>query len=361
MTDYQYLDSTGVIVPDTSDILSGVQDDYRAAFGEDLVVTADTPQGVLITAQTLARVETVNNNAKIANQINPNVAEGAFLDAIMALTGMQRTAATRTTVSNVTLTGVPGTVITAGSLAATEAGDQFEIISTVSIGSSGSVLGNFQSLNLGAITCPASALSRVVSSVLGWETVVNPTAGALGAATQSDQEARALRQNTLAFQGVSLAEAITSALYNVEGVKSLTFQENVASTTQIINDISMVAHSIYACVDGGTDDDVAAALLENKSSGCAWNGSTTVNVTEPASGQVYGVQFDRPTPVSILIRVTTPNGDASNIIQTILDYAAGEVQISNANGVQHSLPGFVVGADVSPFEIAGAIMAENPG
>src|SRR4029077_9504949 len=104
------------------------------------------------------------------------------------------------------------------------------------------------------------------------------SATTLGTTTQSDQAARALRQNTLAFQAVSLAEAITSALYNVAGVTSLTFQENVAATTQTINGISMVSHSIYACVDGGSDTDVAATLLENKSSGCAWNGGTSVSV-----------------------------------------------------------------------------------
>ncbi|OWK47548.1 hypothetical protein [Fimbriiglobus ruber] len=54
---------------------------------------------------------------------------------------------------------------------------------------------------------------------------------------------------------------------------SLTFQENVSASTQTINGISMVGHSIYACIEGGTDTAVAAALLENKSSGCAWNGA----------------------------------------------------------------------------------------
>lgn len=194
--------------------------------------------------------------------------------------------------------------------------------------------------------------------MLGWETVTNNASGnpasvtTPGATTQSDQAARALRQNTLAFNGISLAEAITSALYNVPEVTSLTFQENVSASTQTINGISMVGHSIYACVDGGSDLAVAAALLENKSSGCAWNGGTTVNVVEPASGQVYAVQFDRPARVGILIKVTTTNGNAANISQAVLDYAAGTI-----NG----LAGFVVGADVSPFEIAGAIMSEYPG
>ncbi|MHC5542323.1 baseplate J/gp47 family protein, partial [Singulisphaera rosea] len=95
-----------------------------------------------------------------------------------------------------------------------------------------------------------------------------------------------------------------------------------------------------------------AALLENKSSGCAWNGGTVVDVVEPASGQTYQVKFDRPNVVELLVKVTTSNGNAANITQAVLDYAAGLI-----NGLE----GFVVGSDASPFEIAGAIMSEYPG
>lgn len=348
---YQYLTSTGVIVPDTSLLLAEVQQEYKDALGADLVVTADTPQGVLITAETLTRTEVVNNNAAVANQINPNIAGGTWLDAILALTGMQRTPATKTSVSGVTLTGVPGTVIAEGVIAATAAGDRFASTSLVTLDAGGFATVDFEAVETGPIPCNTSDLNVLVTSVLGWETVVNGSAGVLGTTTQSDQAARALRQNTLAFQGISLAEAITSALYATPGVTSLFFQENVENTTQVINGISMVSHSVYACVKGGTDTDVAAALLENKSSGCAWNGSTVISVVEPASGQSYAVKFDRPTPKGILIKVTTTNGNSDNITQAILEYA---------NGLIDGLEGFVVGADVSPFEIAGAITRQFP-
>lgn len=349
---YQYINGTGLIVADTSSLLSDVQTEYQAVFGADLVVTPDTPQGVLITAETVARAEVVNNNAAVANQINPNIAGGIFLDAILWLTGMQRATASQTEVPGVSLTGVPGTVVPSGSLAATAAGDQFLSLNTVTISAGGTASVDFASVVAGPVPCTTNTLTTVVSNVLGWETVTNPTAGTLGSTTQTDQQARALRQNTLAFQGVSLAEAITSALYNVPGVLSLTFQENVAATTQTINGISMVGHSIYACIEGGLDTDVAAALLENKSSGCAWNGGTTVNVVEPASGQTYGVSFDRPTPVGILVQITTTNGNAAALTQSVLDYANG-----NINGYA----GFTVGADVSPFEIVAAVLTENVG
>lgn len=351
-TPYQYIDSTGVIVADTSSLLTEVQSEYEAVFGADLIVTPDTPQGLLITAETLARTEVVNNNAALANQINPNVAGGVFLDAIMALTGIQRTAATQTVVSAVTLTGVAGTTIPVGTQAQTAAGDIFASLDTVVIGSGGTITVNFASVAYGPIPCAANALTQVVTNVLGWETVTNANAGVLGQSTQSDQGARAYRNNTMGFQGVALPITCTSALYAVPGVQSLFYQENIAATTQTINGISMVAHSVYACVNGGSELDIAAALLENKSSGAAWNGETSVTVVDPASGQPYTVLFDVPTEIGILVRVTTSNGDAGTITQAILDYAAG-----NINGLQ----GFVVGSDVSPFEIAGAIMSEQPG
>lgn len=351
MADYLYLDATGVIVPDTSVLLAQVEEEFRTVFGADLIVTADTPQGVLITAETLARSEVVNNNAALANQINPNIAGGVFLDAIAALTGMQRTPASPSTITGVTMTGVAGTVISAGTQARTAAGDIFETITLCTLGISGTATVDFQSIATGAIPCGIGDLNIVVSNVLGWETVNNTIAAVLGTTTQSDQAFRALRNNTLAFQAVALPEAITSALFATPGVKSLWFQENVADSTQTINAISMISHSIYACVSGGTDNAVAAALLENKSSGCGWNGSTVVNVVEPASGQTYAVKFDRPAEIGILIKVTTTNGNSGDITQAVLDYAAGLI-----NG----LSGFIVGADVSPFEISGAVMQEFP-
>jgi len=350
MADQQYIASTGTIVPDTSSLLSGVQSEFKAVFGDDLVVTPDTPQGVLITAETLARNDVLANNAQLANQINPNLAGGVYLDALLALTGMQRTSARRSTVT-ATLTGEADTVIPAGSQAKTAAGDIFETISTVVIGSGGSVSAQFQSAEYGAIPCASGALTMIVSGILGWETVTNPSAAIPGAAEQSDKSARALRRNTLAFQGLALPEAITSALYAVEGVKSLTFRENTGDTTATIDGVSMVAHSIFVCVDGGTDADVAAAILENKSSGSNWNGSTTVSVVEPVSGQTYNVKFQRPAVISIAMQVTIKRGTATAVKAAIMDYVQG-----NLDGED----GFIVGASVSPFEIASAINRANP-
>lgn len=343
--DYQYINATGLIVPDTSDILLAVTAEFQNAFGANLVVTPDSPAGVLITGETLARTEVVNNNAAVANQINPNIAGGPFLDAVLALMGIQRSQAVPTFVPGVTLSGASSTVIPAGTLAATAAGDQFETVANAVIGGGGTVTVDFKSVENGPIPCAAHGLNVVVSAILGLETVDNTNAGVPGSDTQSDFQARAARNNLLGFQGVSEDVAITSALYNVPGVQSIFYQTNIADTTQTINGISMLAHSIYACVNGGTDADVAAALLENKTNGANWNGAVTVNLVEPASGQTYPVKFSRPDAIGISIEVTTSNGVDANIKQAILDYIA---------------TAWTIGQDVSPFELACAIISQYP-
>lgn len=365
---YAYLTPQGLIIADTSATLATVQSWWKQALGADLVVDPSTPQGVFITTEAIALNGTLNNNAAVGSQINPNYSGGVMLDAILALTGGERQLGSPTSVTNATLTGVADTFIPQGAQARTGAsGDLFETTADVTLDGSGNGSVDFQSTTNGPIACADGALNTIVTAILGWETVTNNQGGTpasvttLGTVTQGDQGARAFRQNTLAFNGISLAEAITSALYNVTGVRSLFFQENVSNSTQTINDISMISHSVYACVQGGTNTDVAACLLENKSSGAAWVGSTTVNVTEPASGQVYAVKFDRPEELAILVQVTTANGNADQVRQAVLDYAAGLISVTNQSGSNGTYPGFTVGSDVSPFDIAGAIMAEIPG
>jgi hypothetical protein len=356
MVEYEYLTQTGVILPDTADLRNAVEAEFREAFGNDLDTSPETPQGLLITGETLARDRVVRNNADLANQINPNIAGGVFLDAIWALTGGQRVAATPSIVRGVLLTGVPGTIVPAGSLASVGVeGAQFALLSSVVL-TGGSGVGIFQSIVLGSVAAPIGALNQIVTGVLGWETVSNPSAAEVGRDEESDIASRIRRRQTLALQGVTLPEAIMSGLRTVEGVRSAVFRENVTNADIVIEGVTLVPHSVYVDVDGGTDEDVAFMLLRKKSIGAAWNGNTTVTITEPFSGQPYDVKFSRPALVPIFVRVTVRGGasfpDVPGLVrQAMVDYA---------NGVQEGEEGFIVGGDVSPFELASAVNRVTP-
>lgn len=362
---YDFIASTGVIMTDAADILAEVIAEYKNSFGADLNTDASTPQGMLITIEALSRIAVADNNAALANQINPNISGGVFLDALLALTGSFRVPSSPSLVL-CTIVGVAGTFIPAGSLISQSGGSpQFFSVANVTIPTGGTLIGvQFQSVDNGAIAAAANTLIVVVSNILGWTSVTNPAAAILGTLTQSDTQARLQRTNTLAAQGNSLAYNVISNLYLLPGVApaGLTFQENVASITQTINEISMVSHSLYACVGGSASNLAVATTIQNsKAAGCAYNNGLGIPVSQvvvdPYSGQSITVLFDTPSFITVNIDVTV------HLFTTVED-VVNAVKNAIMNYVNGNLPGqagFSVGQSVSPYQIAAAISYQIPG
>ncbi|MFU9003733.1 baseplate J/gp47 family protein [Proteus sp. TSJ240517] len=354
MADYRYINNKGVIVPDTSTLRNRVEDEFRAVFGQSINLSPETPQGVLATMEIENRDAIVRNNAELANQINPDIAGGIFLDAIWALMGGERINATHSYLSDVEFMGIPGTIIPKGSQALTIMGAVFETLSPLIIANNGKINGDMRAKEYGSITCSIGQLNKVASSVLGWEKVNNLTHAVVGRHAESDIKARRRRKQTLAKNTVSVADAITSSLYELEGVNSLSFRENFNDKALIVDGISLLPHSIYVCIEGGDSHEIAKSLLRTKTIGAAFNGDIEIKVIEPASGQEYPIKFSRPKEISVFCRVSVKksNIDAQTIIPNALEkWVQGEIDGDN---------GLVVGREVSPFEISAAVNAVEP-
>ena len=289
MAVYNYINNTGVITVDAATIQTDVENEYKNVFGADLVVTPNTPQGLLITAEVLARIALAENNAQLANQINPNLAGGVFLDAIMALTNPYGRLPPLQSIVYATLNGTPGTVIPAGSIVAeTGSGNanQFYTLVDVTIPSGGAALNvQFNSVVYGAVPATANTLSDIVTAVLGWDTVSASTAAILGRAEQSDLDARLYRLNTLSTQGASTAQAITSQILSTTNTSSVTLLENPTGSPLSVRGVTLAANSIYVCVvdtvdaDQGTNSEVAATITGDAAIVQTGTLNATVNVT----------------------------------------------------------------------------------
>lgn len=337
---YDYIVEQGVIVADAGTILNEVSTEYQDTFGQQLVVPdsltptgASTPQGLLIISEALARIAVANNNAALANQINPNVSGGIFLDAIMALTGIARTPARSSTVF-ATVNGVSGTIIPAGSQASeTGSGNNnvFQTVIDVTIPVAGFISNvEFQSVLTGQIPCDAGTLTTIISNVLGWESITLNTQAVLGADTQSDVQARIFRNFTLASQGSAVAEAIIAGILQVPGVLSTSFLENISGITRTIQGVSMVGHSIYACVNYSalTSFTVVLATLTGVAATVVPAGSQIsdgshvfqllTTVTIPASGTLVGVLFQSVNIGAFVI----PPGTLTTIVTPVTGWNA---------------------------------------
>ena len=155
--------------------------------------------------------------------------------------------------------------------------------------------------------------------------------------------------------GRSLAAAIQAAVYLL-ATSTITFRENVEDITEVIDEITMKSHSLYACVNStSTVTQIAQAISNAKSGGCGYNNRLgipqRVTVTNAISGQPIDVLFDTPSMVLIGIQVTVHMFTAIQNVETAVKNAILQYVNGNISGE----PGWVVGASASPYQLAGAI------
>lgn len=344
-SNYTYLDNSGIIVPDTSTIKENVQTEFQNALGLELSLEDSTPQGRLIDNETDARSQVVENNALVANLFNIRMSYGLALDALGANFGLERQAATSSSVI-ATVTGTYGTVIPAGAQASTQAGYIFYAENNITIPESGTTTGTFLSVDKGEIPCPAGSLTKIIDGTFGWETITNADPAILGQVQESDASFKSKFDNNGLFTGSSILEDYKNELSKVENVISSFVYDNGSNQTITYDTVSIAPHSVYACVDGGNDYDVAYALFRRKSAGSGWAGTdVTRTVQDSVYGVDYQVSFDRPDVITIYYNCEFEGGTSS----------ASDPEQAVADAILNYTNTLKVGDDVLPLQVAYAI------
>jgi hypothetical protein len=317
---------TGVVLPTDTAILGGVQSDQQTAFGGNLSLTLTSPQGQLAQAQTAIISSKNAEIAKIVNQVDPANAAGVMQDAIGAIYFMKRIAASGTLVAG-TCNGLAGTTIPVGAIAQDTAGNQYALLSPVTIASSGSVIGQFQCLTTGPIACQIGTLTTIYKAISGWESVTNLTAGVPGVNEESRADFELRRQNSVGVNALNSIQSVLAAVLSVPNVIDAYVTDN--STNATVNtgptNYPIIGNSIYVAVAGGAAADVAQAIWSKKSLGCAYNGSTTYTYTDSSTGVLpyptYTVKWVTPTSVPVYFAVDIVNNTSvpANITALVQD------------------------------------------
>lgn len=316
----------GLVLPNDTAILTGVQSDQQKAFGGNLSLTLSSPQGQL--AQALAAIVSDKNAqiAEIVNQVDPANAAGVMQDAIGAIYFMKRIAASGTLVAG-TCSGLAGTTIPAGAIAQDTAGNQYSLLLPVTIAASGSVVGQFQCLTPGPIGCPIGTMTTIYKAISGWESVTNAAAGVPGVNEESRADFELRRQNSVGVNSLNSIQSVLAAVLAVPNVIDAYVTDN--STNATVNtgptNYPIVANSIYVAVAGGDPAAIAQAIWGKKSLGCAYNGNTTFTYTDSSAGilpyPTYTVKWETPTLVPVFFAVAIVNNTSvpSNITQLVQD------------------------------------------
>lgn len=328
---YEFVSKSGIAIPDTSTLKTKVEQMMYTIFGADLDVTEETPMGRLIEAITMLMAQTLGVNAQNANQLNIYQSTGAYLDAIGSLFGVVRKGATRTRVK-IKVTGTCDTV-PAESLIETENGDMFFVEDDIEL-QNGTGEGYALSSETGAVPCDFGTLTKIQSQVIGWESVTNmATSPVYGTSVETDA---AFRERIIAARatGSASVEAIANAIYSCDDqVSSCFVLENGYNQPIVKRGVTLPAHTIYACVNGGNEDAIAQAIFRTKTTGAGYVQSAgtatkkTKTITDSLSGQTYSIIFFRPIELSVSFEVSVNRNSyggmniVSDLRKALQDYA----------------------------------------
>ena len=314
---FKFNPSTGLEIPSTSSIRDRISKKLQQCFyrqGEPLLDTEpSTPAGQMVDL-IVSEIQSVYASlAYYVSQLSPVTAEGRFQDAYASLYSIARKVA-QPTIVVCECKGVAGTKIPYGSQVKTTSGETLILTAPVEISSSGSVSGFFRTAEYGAVPIPAHSATKIVTTVAGWESVDNLTAGVVGRNRETSAEFEARRLKSIAKNSHGSASSLEGSLSNLDGVIDCRVLENVTNAPITVFGQSVDAHSVAMCIFGGKDSDIAKAIFMKKDAGCGTTGTTTVK-HKPTNGLEQIYKIIRPTPKAFGVKVSFKGGALSNEIQ----------------------------------------------
>lgn len=340
-----YIDASGFHIPTYPDILTEMVANMKSIYGNDIYLENDSADYQLLSIFSLKIYDAMQSAQLGYNSRSPVTAIGAALDAVVKMNGLERKAASYSTCS-VTLTGTAGTTIYNG-VVQDSSGSSWNLPAITIISALGTVTVSATCQVLGAIEATAGSITTISTPVSGWDSVTNSVAAVAGLPVEEDSNLRSRQSISAKLPSITLFSGTTAAVAAVSGVTRYKVYENYTNATDANG---LLAHSIWAVVEGGADQDIAEAVYYNKSVGCGVNGTTEVVVVDSTYGTTNTIKFSRPTYITIYvdIHIHLLDGGNSTHIEAV------------RNAVTTYLNSLQIGEDLTISGIYGAAMATMP-
>lgn len=287
-----YVDAAGLHIPSYSDIFTYEQEQFLTVYGASVNTGDDSADIQWISVFSLMINDAMNAVQLAYNARSPLTAVGSDLDAVVKINGITRLAASFST-AVLTITGVAGTIIPNG-LALDVNGYLWALPIGTTIPNGGTIYVTATCQTSGAIAAPSGTINLISTPTAGWNGVTNAADAVEGAPVETDSQLRARQSISVALSSKTLLIGTISAIATVPGVTRYG-TIGVENPTGSVDVYGNPAHSISMVVEGGAPLAIATAIYQNKSIGCYTNGTTSVAVTDPYTGNIATINFFRPT------------------------------------------------------------------
>lgn len=341
----------GISAPTYAQILAYLQAQYQAIFGADVYLGNDSQDGQLLAifAQALSDA----NSACIAayNSFSPATAQGTGLSSNVQINGLTRLIASNSTVP-LTLTGVAGTVITNGAAIDTS-NNVWNLPTTVTIGSSGTVISTATCITLGAISADIGTVIGIQTPTYGWQSVTNATAATPGSPVETDAALRIRQSVSTELPSQTVFEGIIAALENIVGVGRVIGYENNTSAGLVLTGGTIPANNLCFIIENGAaiETQVFQAIFEKITPGIPTYidpGFPSLSYTETvtdSNGSTRVINFMTPSEQQIIIAIT---------VHPLSGWGSGTLALIQA-AVLAYINSFPIGSNLSYFSFLPVI------
>lgn len=309
----------GVLAPTYSEVLSELQKRFRAIYGQDINLDNDTADG-----QWLGIVASAINDANAALTASyagyaPSTASGTALSSIVRTNGISRNRASFSSV-DLRCVGQAGSTISGG-IVEDENGNRWKMPATVVIPPKGEITVTAVCSKEGAIDALPGTVTKIMTPTLGWQTVSNPAAAAVGQAVETDAQLRARQKQSVALPSRSVFEGILASVAAIDGVSAISGIDNDTAKT---DENGVPSHSIAIIADGGDTQAIADAIFRKKGPGTGTYGNTTQTVFDRYD-VAHKISFSRSVrkPVNARVKIVPLNGYETGIGERIRETVAG--------------------------------------
>lgn len=328
ITDLAFIDSTGYHFSDYPAFLEFIKGKYREIYGADVYLEADSQDGQFLAILAKAFFDTAALGGSVFNSFSPVTAQGVGLSRNVKINGLNRRAATNSTV-DLTIVGAAGTQINNG--VATDSIEQkWDLPAIVIIPGPGTIIVTGTAQVAGALIAEPGTINKIFTPTLGWQTVNNVSAATTGVPVETDAVLRLRQKVSTANPSLTVFDGTIGALENLTGVTAVRGYEN---DTSFVDSNLIPAHTISCIVEGGDVTEICQTIQLHKTPGTGTYGDVSEIVFDPHDMPLL-ISFFRPVLVPITVDITLDVGPGytsnySTMIKTAVADFINNIGIGN--------------------------------
>lgn len=308
-----YVDATGLHLQSLTDIVTELENGFKAIYGTDINLDANSPDAQMINLFAQAKIDILDTISQVYQSFSPSAASGVVLDQRCAINGVIRQGATNTVIQVVVTTDRVVNLVGGVFTVADNQGNQFVLIDnqTTVVGGGSANTFLFQAATPGKIIAVNNTVTNIVTITLGVLSVNNPNDTITqGVDQETDAALRFRRARSVALPSSGYLEGLQAGLEAIDNVSHVAVYENPADVMDVYG---TPGHTMWAVVDGGTNQDIADVIYAKRNAGCGMRGAVVVGKPTPI-GFNLPIRFDRPTYVNLWIKLTVTSLDPTHLI-----------------------------------------------